>query len=293
LRGDTVGPLDATDLVATLLDDFHPSAVQEEPGAWHVFFPTAGARDAAAIALMSLGDRVVVQAVDVPDEDWARRSQANLGPVVIGSLVVTPPWAARETTSPPSCAKRRPAGLEQTHIVILPSMGFGSGHHASTRLCLRLMQQIDFTGWSVADIGTGSGVLAIAARRLGAVSVLAVDDDEDALASARENLELNGLSEGPAGVEIRLGDFRSLPGLRANLVLANLTAALLIQGASLLLSALAPEGALVVSGLTLADEPAVIEAFRAGGDLVDRLTEDEWVGLLLRSRGSRWQVAGS
>ena len=196
-RGETAGPLHGEDLVATFLDDFRPSAIQEEPGAWHVFFPTAGARDAAAIALIQLGDRVGVQSVDVADGDWARRSQADLGPVVVGNLIVTPPWAARETASVPSCARRRPPGLEKTQIVILPSRGFGSGHHASTRLCLRLLQQVDVTGWSVADIGTGSGVLAIAARRLGAASVVAVDDDPDALSSARENLELNGLRGGP------------------------------------------------------------------------------------------------
>jgi ribosomal protein L11 methyltransferase len=281
-RGEAAAPVSVEDLVSALLDDFHPSAIEESPDAWRVFFADAGARDGAATALIGLDDRVRVEAVDVQDEDWAKRSQADLGPVVVGRLIVTPPWTAGKTAERADArsAEERGAGLVQ--VVILPSMGFGSGHHASTRLCLRLLQQVGVTGRAVVDVGTGSGILAIAARRLGAASVVAIDDDSDALESARENLALNALPEGADGVEILHGDFRSVPAFRADVILANLTAPLLARNVPLLAAARADRGCLIVSGLNTSDEAVVLDAFAPHAALAARLAEDDWLGLLLR-----------
>jgi len=168
------------ELLHACLDDFQPVAIHEHEGGngWRVFFKTPDTRDGAARALTAdfAGRLTSVSPADVPDDGWAARSQAKLGAVRIEQIVVAPPW---ET----SAAKRG-----EILVVIEPSMGFGTGHHATTRLCLQLLQNVTVKGRRVIDVGTGSGVLAIAASTLGAATTVAVDCDPDALENARENI---------------------------------------------------------------------------------------------------------
>jgi ribosomal protein L11 methyltransferase len=238
------------------------------------FFPTTTERDLAALSLPRAVPGVTrADAVDVQDENWARRSQRDLTPIRVGRLIVAPPWAAG------AGAGAGPTGAQPITIVIQPSMGFGTGHHASTRLCLDLLQRLDLTGRAVLDVGTGSGVLALAARALGARAVVAVDDDPDAIESARENLALNGVNE---GIDLRLGDFRGMPSQGWDVVVANLTGGLLARSAEVLSAAVAPGGSLVISGVTIDEEAAVLAAFAPGTTMVARLSEDEWVGIGFR-----------
>jgi ribosomal protein L11 methyltransferase len=173
---------DAIGALLAAIDDTAPSAVEDLAHGCRVFFTGAEARTRAVALAASAASLAIVTSVDVSDEAWAERSQAGLTPVTIGDLTVAPPWAPVPQTAVPT-----------RWITIQPSMGFGTGHHQSTRLCLRLLQRLDLTGARVTDIGTGSGVLAIAAARLGAAAVLAVDYDADAVASARENVSRNGV----------------------------------------------------------------------------------------------------
>ena len=151
-----------------LLDDFEPVAIHEDDSGdtWRVFFRSPDQRDGAAAHLsVSIAPHLLrLSTVDVPDEDWARRSQQNLKAIEVDGVVVAPPWDVPQGTSKPV-------------IVIEPSMGFGTGHHATTRLCLRLLQRRELRGARVIDIGTGSGVLALAAWKLGARDVVAIDDE--------------------------------------------------------------------------------------------------------------------
>ena len=250
-----------SDLLLALVDDFGPTAVEERCDRVRIFFPTTGMRDAAQAVLAS---RFSVTAADVPDEDWARRSQEQLAPITVGRITVFP--NPRSLISNPYA------------IVIVPSMGFGTGHHATTRLCLDALQTIDLTRAFVLDVGTGSGVLAIAADRLGASRALGIDHDPDAIQSARENVALN-----PAAVhvELEVGDLttRTLP--QADVVTANLTGALLIRSAAALLGAVRPGGSLIISGLLAHERDEVCRAFAPAGIVWER-EEEGWVGLIFR-----------
>jgi ribosomal protein L11 methyltransferase len=245
------------------IDDCSPTAVQENGDSFLVFFVDPAHRDRARRALAEALPDATVGARDVEDEDWARRSQENLTPVTVGRVTVAPPWGV---------------GQQPLTIVIQPSMGFGTGHHATTRLCLAALQTLDLQGLDVLDVGTGSGVLAFAARALGARSATGIDHDADALASARENLELNPALD---GVRFEAADLACARLPPASVVTANLTGSLLCRSASRLLEAAGPGGTVIVSGLQAAERFEVVDAFSAA-TIEWEDEEDGWVGIRYR-----------
>jgi ribosomal protein L11 methyltransferase len=250
---------DDDDLIQAFLIDFNLAAIDDS----RYFFHSGDDRDRAATALRAQFPGIDVHPVDVPDEDWAARSQAALRAVRVGTLTIAPPWDTPVGS-----------GFSRT-IVIEPSMGFGTGHHATTRLCLAALQRLDLRGRSVIDVGTGSGVLAIAARRLEASGVLAIDDDPDAIAAAEANVRLNQESR----IALEIADVRSAKIGQFDLVIANLSGALLIGSAERLESLAIPGGRLILSGFMDHEEREVLRAFGRCA-LESRAQEDEWVSLI-------------
>ena len=251
---------DSADLLLAFVDDFSPTGVEERGGHVRVFFPTTTARDQAAAASRARG--FDAGAVDVPDEDWARRSQQHLEPVTVGRLTIVNSPIHQLTNSP-------------IPIVIVPSMGFGTGHHATTRLCLEALQSIDIDGAEVLDAGTGSGILAIAAALLGAARAVGIDHDADAIQAARENLDRNPRAR---NVEFVDADLVTLRGGPFDLVAANLTGALLVRSAPRLLDLAAAGGHLILSGFLVDERDAIAAAFRSATIVWER-REDEWAAL--------------
>jgi len=255
-------PSDQSELLLAAADDFSPTAVEERDSGLRVFFATPAARDAA---VDSLRHQFSVRAVDVDDEDWARRSQQHLSAVTVGRITIVP-----------STEYRAPSA--GSVVVIPPSMGFGTGHHATTRLCLAALQAVDLREAFVLDVGTGSGVLAIAAAVLGAKAALGIDDDADAIAAARENLVFNGVTN----VEFAVSDLMTDTLPTADVVVANLTGALLVRAAARLTQAVRPGGALIVSGV-MATEGDDVRRALANQAFVAAVQEDEWLAFTIRS----------
>src|SRR5690349_6242592 len=200
-------------------------------------------RDSARRAIVQR-EGLSAAATEISDEDWARRSQENLRAIEAGGLIVAPPWDVPKGATPV--------------IIIEPSTGFGTGHHATTRLCLLLLQRLDLRGARVLDIGTGSGVLALAAWKLGAADVVAVDNDADALDNARDNIARNGAA---AAIDIIQDDVSSLRIQRADAVLGNLTGAVLVRHAQEMRSLLTDGGYLILSGFAPRDVAVIQTAF--------------------------------
>lgn len=288
---------DSEDLVSAVLTDFSPVAIHDlaerplPPGGlwdptyppipdppatplhWNVCFVDPAERDRAADAIRDAVPKLTIERVDLPDEDWAAKSQASLTAVRAGSFIVAPPWDL-------------PAeGLDATVIVIEPSMGFGTGHHATTRMCLRLLSEIDVTDHTVLDLGTGSGVLSMAAALMGARSVVGIDVDPDAINSAETSARLNTL---PDTITFVVSDFRHDAPQPADLVLANLTGGMLTSSAEKIAALVRQGGQLILSGFDHTEVDAVLRTF-AGFTERRRLSEENWIALLLGRRDAEAQ----
>jgi ribosomal protein L11 methyltransferase len=211
------------------------------------------------------GDALVEVVTSEVADDWEQRWRRFHRPVVVGGrLRVRPPWAAAQP------------GL--TELVIDPGAAFGTGAHPTTRLCLELLLGLEPGGPAV-DLGCGSGVLAIAAARLGWAPVLAVDNDPAAVQATADNARANAVE-----VDVRRLDMRRQPAPEcsgATLLLANLVGPLLLELAPRLLDPL-PE-ALIAGGVLMREEAdQVAGAFaRRGLQAARRVDEGDWSALLL------------
>ena len=264
------------DLLYLALDDLEPLAIHDHETAdgWRVFFRNSAYRDAAASALRAAAGarELSIDSIDVADDNWAKRSQEALRAIRAGGIVVAPPWDATDNAD------------GTVVIVIEPSMGFGTGHHETTRLCLELLQELELHGRRAIDAGTGSGVLAIAASKLGASAVVAFDEDPQALENARENVARNGVSSQVVVRELDLGSpaFDLQP---AAVVMANLTSGVLLKYARRLEGLVDADGVLLISGFAPEELPELVEAF--GASSVRSKVEGAWAAACLQLRGSR------
>jgi len=211
----------------------------------------------------------------VHEADWAEAWKAHFPVLRVGRrIVIKPTW------------RRHRAGPDDVVLALDPGMAFGTGLHPTTRLCLAALETLadggdpggigGIRGARVLDVGCGSGILAIAAARLGAASVLGVDTDPIAIEATRANAEQNGLAD---RIAARHGSLPSGDG-PFDVVLANLIASVLIDLAEPLRDELRPGGVLLASGIFVDREAEVRAAFEAAGLAVTtRTTEGEWVEL--------------
>ena len=204
----------------------------------------------------------------LPDVDWSVAWRRGVRPHRLGALVVTPPWEAEEYD---------PA----SRIVIDPGMAFGTGEHPTTRGVVRLLQQALRPGDRVADLGAGSAVLAIAAAKLGAASVAAIELDPEAIANAEENVASNGVAH---VVTVVQGDALVLLPLVApvRVVLANIISSVLVELLPAIGAALVADGQAILSGILLEERERMLAVLDADGWRVQAEdAEDVWWSVLL------------
>jgi ribosomal protein L11 methyltransferase len=237
--------------------------VHEDGTALVTHFPPGTDLTAVHAALSEADEAAVIETAAVPDIDWSEAWKSRITAHVLGTLTVTPPWHAHEYD---------PAKA----IVINPGMAFGTGEHPTTRGVVRLLPGQLRPDTIVADLGAGSAVLAIAAAKLGAKRVYAIELDGDAIPDAESNVTVNGVAD---RVHVFEGDAAALLPLIApvGLVLANIISSVLIELLPIIGMSLTDGGTAILSGILVEERPTMKDVLAAHGwRVLDEDTEEIW-----------------
>ncbi len=232
-----------------LLDD-HATGFLQTDAELRAYVPaeqwseTLRERVAARLRADGYGDGLTVRRLT--DRNWNAVWEDSIAPVHVGPFLL----CGRSTDIPSEHA-------DATALRIDPKMSFGTGHHASTRLALRLLVEAVTDGDRVVDVGTGTGVLAIAACRLGARSVHGVDTKPKVVANARENVAQNDVGD---CVTVREGSIDAVPEDPVDVIAANITRDALLDLLPRLRTRLPDDGALILSGLLTSDRSQMLDA---------------------------------
>jgi len=251
-REDPTAPYEVT---AHIPDDAAAAAAVEatERALWHL----------QAFGLRPVGE---LRVRSVEDREWSETWKEGYAPQRIGRVVVVPSWLD--------------AAAEPGEVTVRmdPGMAFGTGMHPTTRACIAMLQEVRPMPARVLDVGSGSGILALTALRLGAKRVDCLDTDETAVASTLANAEANGLAD---RIAVERGTLPAVPAADPYpLVLANLVAAVLVELAERLAAHTTPTGTLLAAGIIADRASEVTDALvRAGFHPEERREDEDWVAL--------------
>jgi ribosomal protein L11 methyltransferase len=233
--------------------------------------PEAEASLGAFIASLGTSDVKLEEIKTYQNKDWNEQWEAGIEPLRISDdLVIAPSWRLAEA-----------AAMGAPHLIkIDPKMSFGTGHHETTRLCLRMIEHLECTGKHVMDLGSGTGILAMYTIMRGATHAVAIDTDEWAFENAKENCERNGFTS--ETIDLRLGDLASTtkPDEKFDLIIANIHRNVLLVISEQIAAHQSPGGTLVLSGILEYDADEIMTPYLAAGyTFTQREQENEWVCL--------------
>jgi ribosomal protein L11 methyltransferase len=205
----------------------------------------------------------------IQDKNWNEEWEKTINVIKVSDkIVIKPTFREYEKTG------------DEIVITIDPKMSFGTGEHQTTKLVLRLLEKYVSDGQKMLDVGSGTGVLAIAALKLGASSAIAVDNDEWCLDNAKENSQLNNVTD---SLEVKIGVIDDIKENNFDLITANIQKNILLEICSSIHQKIKPGGTVILSGLLETDEKDIIKFYSdAGFKFIEKAQMDEWISIVLK-----------
>jgi len=258
---------ETSDVLVALLPDLGFSGMEETPNGLKAY-ATEGQVDIPALDAVCAELGTTYANAVLEEENWNSSWESNFDPVILPTKI-----HVRAHFHPML------EGFEH-EILITPKMSFGTGHHATTRMMMLGMLELDFNGKEVLDFGTGTGILAILAERLGASSVEAIDNDHWSISNVNENIQLNEASNISVSLAENLDEVRA-----CDMLLANINKHVLLAHAVPMFRLLRPDGFLLISGL-LAEDQVDIEAVFSPlfGKPINLYSDNGWIALAFQNR---------
>ena len=256
--------LEQSDLLIAQLSEIGFNGFEEEENNLKAFVPANDFAE-AAVKEIAASHNLSFNKSTIEETNWNAVWESNFQPVIVDNFV-----GIRADFHEPI------KGVEH-EIVITPKMSFGTGHHATTFMMIQQMREIDFTGKSVFDFGTGTGILAILAEKLGADKVFAVDYDEWSIENAKENLEKNNCSK----FVLKKADNAVGEG-QYDILLANINKNVILENFYIMVKNMTPTGLILLSGLLIEDEADIIQVSTLFSlKIVKIISKNNWISLRL------------
>lgn len=252
-------PFQQEELIA-LLDDYSPTGFEQTEETLKAYFEETNFDEGEVLKIL---EGYQCKKTEVEEQNWNAVWEKNFEPVIVGDF----------------CAVRahfhEPVTTVEHEIIITPKMSFGTGHHATTYMMMQQMQGIDFRNKTVFDFGTGTGILAILAEKLGAANITAIDVDDWSIENATENFERNGCTK------ISASRSSNLPAEQFDVILANINRNVILLYMQQLVTIVKPNGAVLFSGLLDSDEKDLVQkAGEYGLQFMKRKEKAGWISLL-------------
>ncbi len=257
-----------TEVLIAVLGSLNFEGFEETEQCLKAFIAEDMLEDESIITIAGLFPEVSYKKTIIENINWNQQWEENFNPVIVSDFV-----AIR--------AHFHPSITEVEHeIIITPKMSFGTGHHATTHMMIELMQAINFAGKKVLDFGTGTGVLAILAEKLGASAVLAIDNDEWSIENSKENITQNNCT----AINIILDDSIKTPE-RFDVILANINLNIILTNLPSIAAAVSDDTDILLSGFLKQDEITVRNALTTNSlQFISTLQRGEWMAVTAKNK---------
>ena len=258
------------DILIALLSEMNYEGFEEQGDVLKAYISSALYNESDLKNLLD-AHQLSFSVTQLENKNWNQFWESNFHPLIVNHPVTKKPWVGIRAEF------HEPLNNVEHEIIITPRMSFGTGHHATTLMMIQMMAELDFQQKSVLDFGTGTGILAILAERLGAAKIVALDNDFQSIKNSTENFTSNNCKK------IEITQASSAEGNnRYDIIVSNIIRTVILRNLGAFNEQLVDGGVILLSGLLESDEDAVVKSAEKNGLILSKKTSKEnWLGLQL------------